>query len=86
MLWAAVRATWGVTGGKYYYEVTVEENIAVELPETEEHPHALRYSFAVCKMLATSGQASMYSVVRAINLQRVASHLLHMQHCMCGLF
>ena len=41
-LWAAARATWGLTGGKYFYEVKVEKNMDVELPDTEEHPNALR--------------------------------------------
>lgn len=41
-LWASARATWGVKAGKYYFEMRVEENLEVELPETEEHPHAIR--------------------------------------------
>ena len=41
-LWAAARATWGVKNGKYFYEMRVEENLEVDLPETEEHPHAIR--------------------------------------------
>ena len=41
-MWASARATWGVKGGKYYYEVRVEENLEVDLPDTEEHPHAIR--------------------------------------------
>ena len=41
-LWAAARATWGLTGGKYFYEVKVERNVDVDLPDTEEHPNALR--------------------------------------------
>ena len=41
-LWAAARATWGVKGGKYCYEVRIEENLEVDLPDTEEHPHAIR--------------------------------------------
>ena len=42
-LWASARAQWGVKGGKYFYEVKVEENMAVDLPDTEEHPHAIRF-------------------------------------------
>ena len=41
-LWAAARATWGVKAGKYRFEMRVEENLEVNLPETEEHPHAIR--------------------------------------------
>ena len=41
-LWASAKGTWGVTGGKYFFEVKVESNQEVELEETEEHPHALR--------------------------------------------
>ncbi len=41
-LWAASRASWGVKGGKYMFEVKVEKNIEVEVEESEQHPHALR--------------------------------------------
>jgi hypothetical protein len=41
-LWAAARATWGVKGGKYYFEMRVESNVEVDLA-SEDHPHALRY-------------------------------------------
>ena len=41
-LWAAARATWGVKTGKYCFEMRVEENLTVDMPETEEHPHAIR--------------------------------------------
>lgn len=40
-LWASARGTWGIKGGKYFFEVKVENNLDVEL-EGEEHPHALR--------------------------------------------
>ena len=46
-LWAAARATWGLTGGKYFYEVKVEKNLDVDLPDTEEHPNALRLGWSV---------------------------------------
>ena len=42
-LWAAARATWGVKGGKYMFEVKVERNIQVVTEESEAHPNALRY-------------------------------------------
>ncbi len=45
-LWATTRGSSGVKGGRYYYEVRIEENVSVELPETEEHPHAIRYMHA----------------------------------------
>ena len=43
-LWASARGTWGVQGGKSYYEVRVEQNIEVEpeVAESEDCPHALR--------------------------------------------
>ena len=41
-LWASARATWGIKGGKHYYEMRVEEDLEVDLPDTEEHPHAIR--------------------------------------------
>ncbi len=46
-LWATTRGSSGVKGGRYYYEVKIEENVSVELPETEEHPHAIRYMHQV---------------------------------------
>jgi len=42
-MWAASRASWGVKGGKYVYEGKVENNIEVEMEESEQHPNALRY-------------------------------------------
>ena len=41
-MWAATKATWGARGGKVFYEVKVVEYVAVDLPETEEHPNVLR--------------------------------------------
>lgn len=41
-LWASARATWGVKGGKYFYEVRAEKELPVDLSDSEEHPHALR--------------------------------------------
>lgn len=41
-LWASARATCGVKGGKYFFEVKVDSNVDVEIDDTEEHPHALR--------------------------------------------
>ena len=59
-MWASARATWGVKGGKYYYEVRVEENLEVDLPDTEEHPHAIRY--VMCMVM----DDIWYRVVRSI--------------------
>jgi len=42
-LWANVRGNSGVKGGKYCYTVTVEENVSVELPESDDEHHAIRY-------------------------------------------
>ena len=42
-MWAGARATRGVKGGKYFYECKVEQNVPVDLPETEPHPNVLRY-------------------------------------------
>ena len=41
-LWASAKATWGVKGGKYFFEVKVESNTPVELEDADEHPHGLR--------------------------------------------
>ncbi|XP_064394573.1 heterogeneous nuclear ribonucleoprotein U-like protein 1 isoform X2 [Halichondria panicea] len=46
-LWATTRGSSGVKGGRYYYEVKIEENVSVELPETEEHPHAIRVGWTL---------------------------------------
>lgn len=56
-LWASARATWGVNKGKYFFEVKVESNQEVELEDTEEHPHALRYasSYGGVKVVAPGG-------------------------------
>ena len=47
-LWAQTRGSVGVEGGRYYYQVRVEENKDVQLSETEEHPHAIRYPSCAC--------------------------------------
>lgn len=44
-MWASTRASTGVKGGRYYFEVRVEENMNVEMSETEMHPHAIRFIF-----------------------------------------
>eukprot|EP00731_Ephydatia_muelleri_P022197 Em0014g788a len=46
-MWAGARATRGVKGGKYFYECKVEQNVPVDLPETEPHPNVLRVGWTV---------------------------------------
>ena len=41
-MWASARATHGVTGGKYMFEVKVVRNSDTADMEKEEHPNALR--------------------------------------------
>lgn len=48
-LWASARGTWGVKGGKYFFEVKVDSNVPVEMDDTEEHPHALRQALSTSR-------------------------------------
>lgn len=42
-LWATARASWGLKGGKHFFELKVDKNMEVDLPDTEQHPHCIRY-------------------------------------------
>lgn len=57
-LWAGARATWGVKGGRYGFECTVEENVEVDLPEKEENPHVCRVGFSKDGTTMNLGEAS----------------------------
>jgi heterogeneous nuclear ribonucleoprotein U-like protein 1 len=58
-LWAAAKATWGAKGGKVFYEIKVVEHVTVDLPESEEHPNALRVGWSVGESGLGLGEAPL---------------------------
>lgn len=56
-MWHGVRATYGFTKGRIYYEVKVEDELNVDHLEKEEmHPHVLRCGWSVDHVSTTLGE------------------------------